>query len=135
MAIYGANSTLNAKQSGDLGGLIVYGERYAAIMIGYDNGQYNLYYRYGWMKDSGQVDEYQQIITQLSSENCQLKVEVGLNGICQFYYKDHETNWISIEPSFAAGKGKWVGAKVGIFAATEADNTIGHCHFDYFKIS
>ena len=126
---------LNAKQTGDLGGLIVYGERYAAIMVGYDNGQYKLYYRYGWMKDSGQVDEYQQVICQLSSEHCQLKVEVGLNGICQFYYKDHKTDWMLIKPSFAAGKGKWVGAKVGIFAATEADNAIGHCHFGYFKIT
>lgn len=127
--------TLNSDQSGDFGGLIVYGERYAALIINYENGEYNLYYRYGWMKDSGKVDEHQEKITQLITADCQFKVKVGLNGICQFYYREKDSEWKIIPRNFAAGKGKWVGAKIGIFASTEAKQTsLGNCNFKYFDI-
>ncbi|OCG22859.1 glycoside hydrolase [Gilliamella sp. wkB108] len=126
---------LNPEQSGDFGGLIVYGERYAALIISYDNKEYNLYYRYGWMKDSGKVDEYREKITQLTTADCQFKVDVGLNGICQFYYREEKGEWQKISRNFAAGKGKWVGAKIGIFASTESkQNSHGNCNFKYFDI-
>lgn len=126
---------LNPNNSGDFAGLIIYGERYAALTLCYKNNHYFLCYRYGWIKDAGIVDEYQETITELDSPNCQLKVEVGLNGICQFYYQDTNKAWQKISRDFAAGKGKWVGAKVGIFAASEAKQAIsGKGKFKYFEI-
>ena len=92
--------------------LIIYGERYAALTINFNHDKYILCYRYGWMKDSGIVDEYLEEITQLSSSVCQFKVDVGLNGICQFYYAKQDNQWIKITRNFAAGKGKWVVPKL-----------------------
>ena len=127
--------TFIPEQSGDFAGLIIYGERYAALTINFNHDKYILCYRYGWMKDSGIVDEYLEEITQLSSSVCQFKVDVGLNGICQFYYAKQDNQWIKITRNFAAGKGKWVGAKVGIFASTQAKQaTNGKCEFEYFDI-
>ncbi|MCX8618811.1 glycoside hydrolase 43 family protein [Gilliamella sp. B2923] len=127
--------TFNPTQSGDFAGMIIYGERYAALVVCYDNGEYRLMYRYGWVKDSGVVDEYHQPIAKLDSASCQLKVEVGLNGICQFYYRQSQDSWIALPRQFAAGKGKWVGAKIGMVAATDAgQNMGGNCHFKYFSV-
>lgn len=77
-------------------------------------------YRYRWIKDSGIVDEYQEEIMQLSIS------------VCQFYYAKQDNQWIKITRNFVAGKGKWEGAKVGIFASTQARQpTNGKYEFEY----
>ncbi|QYN47986.1 hypothetical protein GYM74_05435 [Gilliamella sp. ESL0405] len=44
-------------------------------------------------------------------------------------------NKIALPRQFAAGKGKWVGAKIGMVAATDAgQNMGGNCHFKYFSV-
>ena len=40
--------------------------------------------------------------------------------VCQFYYAKQDNQWIKITRNFVAGKGKWGGAKVAIFASTQA---------------
>ena len=57
------------------------------------------------MKDSGIVDEYLEEIMQLSISVCQFKVDVGLKGICQFYYAKQDNQWIKMTRNFPQVKG------------------------------
>ncbi|RCJ95497.1 glycoside hydrolase, partial [Klebsiella pneumoniae] len=42
---------------------------------------------------------------------------VGEGGLCQFSWRAEE-EWRKVPLCFAAGKGKWVGAKFGLLAAS-----------------
>ncbi len=76
--------TLYAAQDGDAGGLIVYGERYAALLVEFGQGGYRLVWRHGWMSDAGVVRETRQVLAELKCGKCQLQVAVGEGGLCQF---------------------------------------------------
>lgn len=76
--------TLYAAQDGDAGGLIVYGERYAALLVEFGQGSYRLVWRHGWMSDAGVVRETRQVLAELKCGKCQLQVAVGEGGLCQF---------------------------------------------------
>lgn len=125
--------TLNAAKNGDAGGLIIYGECYAALLLEKRDGQHQLLWVTGWMSDAGIVRESRQVIAPLNVGTCELRVSVTRGGICRFAWREPEENWQSVTPPFAAGKGKWVGAKVGLVALTlEAAASQGICGFDYF---
>lgn len=125
--------TLNAAKNGDAGGLVIYGERYAALLLEKRDGQHQLLWVTGWMSDAGIVRESRQVIAPLNVGTCELKVSVTRGGICRFAWREPEGSWQSVTPPFAAGKGKWVGAKVGLVALTlEAAASQGICGFDYF---
>ncbi|MDG0469005.1 glycoside hydrolase 43 family protein [Klebsiella pneumoniae] len=109
--------TLYAAQDGDAGGLIVYGERYAALLVEFGQGGYRLVWRHGWMSDAGVVRETRQVLAELKCGKCQLQVAVGEGGLCQFSWRAEE-EWRKVPLCFAAGKGKWVGAKFGLLAAS-----------------
>lgn len=58
------------------------------------------------------------------------------NAICNFSYSENGTDFKPIGSTFAAKKGKWVGAKVGLFA-TRVGKTYetGYSDFDWFRIT
>lgn len=127
--------TLAPRQDGDSGGLIIYGERYATLTVTWREGAFHLDYLYGWMSDAGVVHQFRQNAARLTGPTCALQVEVSEGGICRFSWREDQKDWLPIATSFAAGKGKWVGAKVGIFAAAmEHDSEGGSCHFSPFEV-
>jgi beta-xylosidase len=63
-----------------------------------------------------------------------LTVEPG--AICRFSYSLDGERFVEAGPSFTARAGRWVGAKIGIFAAAPPDSReTGHADFEYFKVS
>lgn len=125
--------TLNAAGNGDSGGLIIYGERYAALLLEKLGGHHQLLWVTGWMSDAGVVRESRRVIAKINSASCAFSVSVTHGGICRFAWCEQGGTWQPVTPPFAAGKGKWVGAKIGIVAlALEADSPQGSCAFDYF---
>ena len=57
------------------------------------------------------------------------------NAKCTFSYSTDGTNFKQIGDSFAAKKGKWIGAKVGIFAVRKGKTyESGYADFDWFRI-
>ena len=126
---------LNAATTGDAGGLIVYGERYAALLLENVGDRQRLLWVTGWMSDVGVVRETREAIAHVDAATCEMKVDVSLGGICRFAWRQNGGDWRSIPQSFAAGKGKWVGAKVGLLALS-LESTIagGSCAFDHFAL-
>lgn len=128
--------TLNSTRNGDSGGLIVYGERYASLSIEYCAAGYRLVWLYGWMSDAGILRETRQVVATLPDGQCECQVVVKPGGICHFFYRTDQHDWQAAPGTFAAGKGKWVGAKVGVFAASSADTAgEGYCKFPSFTVT
>ncbi|POT31840.1 glycosyl hydrolase 43 family protein [Citrobacter sp. RHBSTW-00229] len=127
---------LDTARSGDAGGLIVYGERYAALLLEHGDNACRLLWVCGWMSDSGQVREETECITPLAGSQCQLRVEVGAGGICRFSWRSDGEEWQSWPRTFAAGKGKWVGAKLGLAALNlHGQASEGNCLFSSFTVN
>ncbi|WP_432699772.1 glycoside hydrolase family 43 protein [Kluyvera cryocrescens] len=127
--------TLNAEKSGDAGGVIVYGERYASLLLENSHGRYRILWVTGWMSDAGIVRENRQAIAVIDDASCEMKIEVSLGGICRFAWRQNDSDWCPIAQPFAAGKGKWVGAKIGLLALSlESTKSDGFCAFDHFAL-
>ena len=127
--------TLNAAAPGDAGGLIVYGERYAALLLENCSDRQRLLWVTGWMSDTGVVHESRQALTYVDAAFCEMKVVVSLGGICRFAWRQGDGDWQRVCQPFAAGKGKWVGAKVGLVALSlEQATSRGSCAFNHFAL-
>lgn len=118
---FSANTKLDAdfQHTGEFSGLIVYGERYAALALEQREGKCKVILIAAWMSDTGVLHQQQRDISDWpSNKPLWLRVNVASGGICHFSYGENSIDWQTVTPSFAAGKGKWVGAKLGIFAAS-----------------
>lgn len=126
---------LQAGQPGDAGGIIIFGERYAALVLESQEKGFQLAFIQGWVSDTGKKEEYRLILASLQTSACQLRVDVTEGGICRFYWREGDENWLPCHTNFAAGKGKWVGAKFGVFALTTAFSPGGTCLFPEVEVS
>lgn len=62
-------------------------------------------------------------------------VEVDQEARCTFSYCVDEKKTIRIDHSFTAREGRWIGAKVGLFATRKSKtNDSGFADFDWFRI-
>jgi hypothetical protein len=62
-------------------------------------------------------------------------VKVSAGGICTFSYSNDGVTFIPLGQPFTARKGKWIGAKVGIFAISRTKvREMGYADFDWFRI-
>jgi beta-xylosidase len=64
-----------------------------------------------------------------------LRVKVSGNAVCTFSYSSDGTKFLPVGEAFYARKGKWIGAKVGIFAiGAVKTREMGYADFDWFRI-
>ncbi len=70
--------------------------------------------------------------TWLTAPTVRLAVEVSDGGLCRFGYAEDGEAMKFIDPLFQSVKGRWIGAKVGLFCLT-ADGRGGWADFDYFR--
>lgn len=71
----------------------------------------------------------------LKGKDAWLRVEVQDGGICRFAYSENGTGFTPVGEPFKAREGKWIGAKVGLFAVTAQPTGLhGYAVFDYFSI-
>jgi beta-xylosidase len=65
-----------------------------------------------------------------------LRVTVGPDAVCRFSYSEDGRKFMEIGESFKAREGRWIGAKVGLFAVSLTQAKIhGHADFDYFRFT
>jgi beta-xylosidase len=71
----------------------------------------------------------------LTENSIYLRIEIKPKGLCTFFYSHDGKEYFSIGEIFAAQPGKWIGAKVGLFAIrpTEAQKG-GYANFDFFQV-
>lgn len=65
-----------------------------------------------------------------------LRVKVAKNAICNFSYSNDGITFSPVGEPFVARQGKWIGAKVGLFAVrTGKIRETGYADFDWFRFS
>ena len=109
----------------------------ASLALVFDAGRYYLQATTGWNSDKGVVDCSVERLPQVVEHGeISLRVAVDRDGICTFSWSHNGNDWQRVTPAFAASAGKWVGAKVGIYALSTQENTSkGSAQFGPFIVS
>lgn len=117
-------------------GLVVMGMKYAYIAVkSKKDGLYLVYSHNDDAENGG--EETEEVITKLKSNTLHLRVEVGNDAECLFSYSENGRRFKQLKnKTFTAVEGKWIGAKVGLFALQkEKINDSGFADFDWFRFS
>ncbi|MBA9076355.1 glycoside hydrolase family 43 protein [Rufibacter quisquiliarum] len=127
--------TPNPKLEKERTGLVVMGEDYAHLSI--VSKKDGLYLTYASaLKSHKGTPEKEQILGKLSGNEVQLRVKVSAGAKCQFSYSEDGQNFKQAGEVFTAVPGRWIGAKVGIFATREdKTNDSGFADYDWFRIT
>ncbi len=114
-------------------GLTIFGLDYATITIRKDLSKYILQYS---ICKNAREKKSEVLIEEHQIENPKfyLRVNMDKNGICKFSYSSDAKNFNNIEKSFKAREGRWIGAKIGIFAISNKETgEKGFADFDWFR--
>ena len=72
----------------------------------------------------------------ISNNTIYLRVKVKKGGICSFFYSLDDKNYQPIGNDFTSIEGKWIGAKMGLFALSEkVTNDSGNVAVDWFRVT
>jgi beta-xylosidase len=105
-------------------GIVIMGSEYACLALQRRRGQTSLILRF--------KDSEAQILHQTGS-SLKLRVTVQDGALCLFAHEDHG-RWQTLEQTFQAVKGTWIGAKIGLYAlGFQPGNPSGYAEFDYFR--
>lgn len=121
-------------QPGDEAGLIIYGERFAALCLVREASGVQLRLRHGWNSDRGELSESVLVICDDVSEDPELGFHVDYDGISHFCYRIAGEAWRGVTPGFSAGAGKWVGARFGLYARGQESETQGMALFSHVVV-
>lgn len=116
-------------------GLIVMGRSYAYLAL--ESREDATYIKYVTCLDAENAKpEKVQIIKKLTGNSAQFRVRIDKEAKCRFSYSENGKDFTEIEENFTAVSGKWIGAKVGLFAIKEnKTNDSGFVDFDWFRFS
>jgi beta-xylosidase len=133
-----AKLELHSANKGDHVGLIIFGMGYSYVAISQtEQGEYRLSQCTGHSKNELESGEEKEIVSvPVNSSRITLRVTVSKNAQCRFSFSEDGESFQSIGDMFTAEVGRWVGAKVGIFAANilnRSSNGFADC--DSFIIS
>ncbi|WP_317172081.1 glycoside hydrolase family 43 protein [Salinimicrobium oceani] len=116
-------------------GLVVMGRSYAYVALESRKDGIYLVFAKSKNADEGNPEEKKQL-KKLSGKDVYFRVEVDKNAECTFSYSEDGKTFTEVKEDFTAREGKWVGAKVGIFATKEKKiNDSGYSDFDWFRFS
>src|SRR5262249_4787450 len=108
-------------------GLIVLGESHAALSVAGEGGARRV---------SLLVDDRPVHSAPVAPGAVRLSVSVADGGVCRFSYADASNTRHDIDHLYQARPGRWVGAKVGLFAVTNSGSSDdAYADFDYFRFS
>lgn len=126
--------TPNIKLENEKVGLIIAGLSYANLAVKSKKDGNYLVYTTCKAADKGKAEKEETII-KLSSNTIYLAVTVSEGAKCQFAYSLDGDKYTNINTIFEAEPGKWIGAKVGLFAVRDQQtNDAGFADFDFFRI-
>jgi beta-xylosidase len=122
---------LTSAGDGDTAGLIVFGYDYAWIGIKQEKTSLVLAHAMRREAVKGQPQE-ERIPYGLSQLSIYVRVIVRASGKCQFAFSNDGQRFTNIGEPFTATVGRWVGAKVGLFAAGSPG---AYADFDFFRVT
>ncbi|GAB3821949.1 glycoside hydrolase 43 family protein [Pontibacter rugosus] len=127
--------TPNEKLQNERTGLVVMGEDYAYIsLVSKKDG---MYVAYTTVDDAHKgTSEKEQLLGKLNGKDVYFRVAVDKGAKCQFSYSEDGKNFKPVGSTFTAVPGRWIGAKVGIFATRQDKiNDAGYADYDWFRIT
>jgi beta-xylosidase len=130
----------NQKLEGEKAGLIIMGQSYASLAlksVSAGKAKPGLVLVYSIAKDAvaGKAEK-EQVIMPLAQTEIYLRVRVSKGAQCQFSYSLDGNQFIAAGENFQAEAGKWIGAKVGLFAGRNTQsNDSGYADFDWFRVA
>ncbi len=126
----------NTKITGERVGLVVMGLDYAVLAIASDEKGLYLSQQSCMAADKGTAETMHESVSLKNDVTVYLRVEVKNVGQCQFSYSLDNIIFTPIGKAFTAKEGKWIGAKIGLFATRPVTNNDGGCaKVDWFRIA
>lgn len=125
----------NEKLKGEKVGLLIMGMSYA--YLGLESKEDGIYLQYVTCIDAENgKSEVNKIIKKINGNHVQLRVKVSKDALSEFSFSEDGEIFTSIRNTFKASAGKWIGAKVGLFATSNSQtNDSGYADFDWFRFS
>ena len=123
-------------RDGDETGLVVFGESYAWIGLRRDANRLVLIQATN-TDAAKQGGEHEVASVALKTGKVFLRVTVNSEAKCHFSYSIDGRTFTALGEEFMAVPGRWVGAKVGVFALAApglASSASGHADFDWFRV-
>ncbi len=122
-------------REGDEAGLMVFGSSHA--WIGLRRTPTGLYLVQVAHSDAHQASRpLEPDPITAPSQQIFLRVTVSAQARCRFAFSSDGYTFTSFGSEFQATAGKWVGAKVGLFASARSGHaTSGHADFDFFRVT
>ena len=126
--------SFHALGDGERTGLIVMGMSYATIELERKGNSLTVSQVVCRNADRGSAEKPAASAT-VDSGDVYLRVRVSSGARCDFAYSRDGSNFTSLGEPFQAVKGRWIGAKVGLFATrTGAGAEFGYADFDWFHV-
>jgi hypothetical protein len=132
-ASFAVTTTLTTEHAGGRAeaGLIVMGAEYAGVVVDARPGSVAVRAIRCLKADSGSAEEAGAPVP-VPPGAVHLRVTVAAGGICTFSYSMDGRTFLPLGEEFRARKGRWIGAKVGLFARTDGE---GYADVDWFRIT
>ncbi len=124
----------NGHQDGDRTGLMVMGTDYAYIAIEKENDG-SWIKKWVCMNAPDGEKEWLEARQKAESDQIYLRLEVRKGAKCQFSFSFDGKEFRILGEEFQARPGRWIGAKVGLFASSKIlTNDTGYADYDWFRI-
>jgi beta-xylosidase len=125
---------LTSVAGGEKAGLIVMGLDYAYASIRKTAAGYQVAQAVCRNADRGSVEKETAPVT-VKSGAVEMRVRVSEGGVCQFGYRADGGDFTDLGEPFTARPGRWIGAKVGLFAVRSgAAGESGYADVDWFRV-
>lgn len=119
--------------AGETAGLLVMGLDYAYIAVRRTADGFDLVQARAHDVDRGGAE--QELVASIPARTVHLRVRVAEGAVCSFEWSRDGRSFTPFGEPFSAREGKWIGAKVGLFAVAPAGTAnTGHADFDYLRI-
>jgi beta-xylosidase len=111
-------------QSGEETGLAVVGQSIATLGVFHDGNKSRVVFR---------VNNEKKLLAEMIGHTIKLRVVVKCDGNCFFSFVE-QNKPVNIPQKFRASKGKWIGAKIGLYSLKQIKYAqAGHVDGDYFR--
>jgi beta-xylosidase len=129
-----AKVTFTPRADQDRVGLVVMGTDYAYLGVRRAKGGIFFSQAIAMGADQG-APEKESTPVPLTATTFYLRVSVAADAVCRFAFSLDGNNFVPVGDPFTARAGKWIGARVGIFALGSAPAPeYGYTDFDWFRV-
>jgi beta-xylosidase len=127
--------TLTAQNDGEKAGLVVFGTDYVTLALERRGGE--LLVTHSACKGANTGAREREVATvRAAGNNMTLRARVLEGGVTELSYSADGVAFAAIGEPFHAQPGRWVGAKVGLFAqrGSESAREVGYADVDWFRV-